>query len=191
MNKAKPISFNELTKETWPDFEKLFGEKGACGGCWCMTWRLLSKDFEAGKGHGNKKAMKSLVNRGRNIGIIAYENNEPVGWCSVAPREDFIRLEKSRMLKPIDDKPVWSVSCLFIAKSHRRRGVSVKLLEAALKFAKKKGAKIVEGYPTEPYNESIPAAFAWTGIPSSFEEAGFKEAARRSKTRPIMRYYLK
>lgn len=185
------FTFKELTIKTWTDFEKLFGERGACGGCWCMSWRLLSKDFEKGKGESNKKTMKGLVKKGRNIGIIAYLDTEPIGWCSVAPREDFIRLEKSRVLKPIDDKPVWSVSCLFIAKGYRKMGVSAKLLKEAVKFAKKNGAKIVEGYPTYPYSDNIPAAFAWTGIPSSFVKAGFTEAARRSKTRPIMRYNLK
>lgn len=191
MSKISSTFFKELTTETWHDFEKFFGEKGACGGCWCMAWRSLKYDFDKLKGAGNKKAMKDFVKKGKTIGIIAYQDSDPIGWCSVAPREDFIRLEKSRVLKPVDDKPVWSVSCLFIAKAHRKMEVSTELLEAALKFAKKKGAKIVEGYPMYPYSDNIPAAFAWTGIPSSFEKAGFQETARRSKTRPIMRYYLK
>lgn len=183
--------FEELTTATWTDFEKLFGVRGACGGCWCMAWRIQKSDFDKNKGAGNKKAMKGLVKQGKVIGILAYEGKEPIGWCSVAPREEFIRLEKSRVLQPIDDKPVWSVSCLFIAKSYRKKGISSQLLEAAVKFAEKKGAKIVEGYPTYPYGDNTPAAFAWTGIPSAFEKAGFEEAGRRSKARPIMRYYIK
>lgn len=187
----KKLVFKELTKETWKDFELLFGERGACGGCWCMAWRLKPSEFKELQGAGNKKAMKKLVNKGESIGIIAYEGKKPVGWCAVAPREEFVRLENSKVLKRIDDKPVWSVTCFFIDKKFRRQGLSSELLKGAVKFAKKKGAEILEGYPAVPYNENIPAAFAWTGIPSAFEKAGFEEAARRSKTRPIMRYYVK
>ncbi|MBU1101382.1 MAG: GNAT family N-acetyltransferase [Bacteroidetes bacterium] len=184
------LKYNELSDETRSDFEKLFGERGACGGCWCMSWRLKKKDFEMGKSGENKERMRARVTEGKTIGILGYIDGEPVGWCSIAPREDFIRLEKSRVLKPVDDKPVWSVSCLFFKKDFRKKGLSSELLKLALQFAGKKGAKIVEGYPTVPYDNDIPAAFAWTGIPSSFERAGFKEVARRSKARPIMRYYL-
>ncbi len=184
------IIFKELTIDTWKDFEKLFGERGACGGCWCMYWRLKNKDFEAQKWSGNKRAMKKLVNADNQIGIIMYSDKKPVGWCSVAPREDFIRLENSRVLKPVDDNPVWSIVCFFIDKQHRKKGRSVELLKGVIDLCKNKGAKIVEGYPAEPYSDNIPAAFAWTGIPSAFKKAGFKEAARRSPKRPIMRYYL-
>ncbi len=184
------LIFKQLTKSTWKDFEKLFGERGACGGCWCMYWRLRNKDFESQKGEGNKKAMKQLVEQKELIGLIAYLKKEPIGWCSVAPRENFIRLANSRVLKPVDDKHVWSIVCFFIDKKYRKQGYSVELLKGVIEFSKKKGAKILEGYPTQPYSENIPAAFAWTGIPSAFEKAGFKEVARRSKTRPIMRYCL-
>ncbi len=185
------LTFKQLKKSTWDDFEKLFGERGACGGCWCMYWRLRNKDFEAQKGEGNKVSMKQLVEQKELIGLIAYLNKEPIGWCSVAPREKFVRLANSRVLKPIDEKPVWSIVCFFIGKKYRKQGYSVELLKAVIDFCKKRGVEILEGYPTEPYNENIPAAFAWTGIPSAFEKAGFKEVTRRSKTRPIMRYFLK
>ncbi|MBU0558367.1 MAG: GNAT family N-acetyltransferase [Bacteroidetes bacterium] len=180
----------ELTSATWKDFEKLFGLRGACGGCWCMAWRLKNADFEKQKGDGNKSAMKSFVKENKIIGIIGYIDSEPVGWCSVAPREDFIKLKNSRVLKSVNDEPVWSVTCLFMAKNFRKIGLSSLMLKAAVEFAKSKEAKIVEGYPVEPYSENIPAAFAWTGIPSAFLKAGFNEVARRSKTRPIMRYHL-
>ena len=95
------------------------------------------------------------------------------------------------MLRLVDDEPVWSISCLFVARPYRRQGISVHMLEAAAEFAAKQGARIVEGYPTSPYKKDAPAAFLWTGIPSAFKKAGFKEVARRSKTRPIMRRVLK
>lgn len=194
MNEALQIKiksnfkFFPVTKENWKDFEKLFGEKGACGGCWCMSWLLTKKDFDANKGAGNKKKMKKLIDSNSQPGILAYFNDEPVGWCAVAPREKYIRLEKSRVLSKIDDKPVWSVPCFFIKKEFRRKRLSTEILKAAIQFCKLKGAKIIEGYPAEPYANNIPAVFAWTGFPSSFRKAGFKEAARRSKARPIMRF---
>ncbi len=186
----KKLHFYPLDRSRWKDFENLFGEKGACGGCWCMAWRLKNSEFEKQKGNANKKMMKKIVYSNEVPGILAYYEKEPIGWCSVSPREKFVRLENSRVLKRIDDKQVWSVSCLFIDKKYRRKGVSTELLKAAVKHCKSKGAEIVEAYPTVPYNENIPAAFAWTGIPSAFENAGFKEVERRSKTRPIMRYFI-
>ncbi|MCB0731455.1 MAG: GNAT family N-acetyltransferase [Ignavibacteriae bacterium] len=183
-------NFKELTTKTWKDFEQLFGEQGACEGCWCMYWRLRHKDYKPNRGINNKKSIKGLIKNNQQIGILMYVDNEPVGWCSVAPREDFIRLQNSKILKPIDGKPVWSIVCFFINKKHRRKSYSTKLLEAVIKIVKKKGAKILEGYPHEPKNDNMPAAFAWTGISNSFIKAGFKEVARRSETRPIMRYNL-
>ena len=155
-----------------------------------MAWRVTPSEFKKNKGTGNKKAMKKLVRNKEQLGLIGYIGKEPAGWCSIAPREKFIRLENSRVLSKIDDEPVWSVSCFFIAKKFRRNGLSAELLKSAVQFCKKKKIKIIEGYPTVPYNNNIPAAFAWTGIPSSFEKAGFTEAARRSKSRPIMRFNI-
>jgi GNAT superfamily N-acetyltransferase len=184
------LSFRPLTPKRWKDFEKLFGDRGACGGCWCMSWLLTRKEFDANKGQGNKKKMKALVNKKAEPGIIAYMGNEPIGWCAVALREKYIRLENSKVLKRIDDQPVWSIPCFFIKKEFRRKGLSTKVLKGVVEYCKGKGAKIIEGYPVEPYSDNIPAAFAWTGFPSSFTKAGFVEVERRSRTRPIMRYYI-
>ena len=184
------LSCKALTEKTWGDFENLFGKNGACGGCWCMAWRIKPNIFKQKKGDGNKRAMKQLVKNGEHIGLIGYADKKPVAWCAFAPREKYIRLENSKVLAPIDEEKVWSVSCFFIAKEFRRSGLSTELLNAVIEFAKKKKVKILEAYPSVPYNNNIPAAFAWTGIPSSFEKAGFSEAARRSKSRPIMRIYL-
>ncbi|KAF0141668.1 MAG: acetyltransferase (GNAT) family protein [Stygiobacter sp.] len=184
------LTYKPLTVKNWNDFETLFGERGACGGCWCMAWRLKSSQFEKQKGNGNKKSMKHLVENKEQIGVVAYDGKTPVGWCSFAPREKYLRLENSKVLSPVDDKAVWSITCFFMAKDYRRKGVSSELLKFAIEFCKKKKVKILEGYPTVPYSNTIPAAFAWTGIPASFERAGFVEVARRSKARPIMRYYL-
>lgn len=177
-----------LTPGRWADLEELFGKRGACGGCWCMYWRITRARFEKQKGSGNKAALKKIVKSKVEPGLIAYLDGEPVGWCALEPRESYSVLERSRILKPVDDRPVWSVVCFFISKSHRRRGLSVELLRAATRYAKKRGAKIVEGYPLEPKKKPMPDAFAWTGLSNAFQKAGFTEVARRSPTRPIMRW---
>lgn len=154
-----------------------------------MWWRLKRSEFNKNKGEGNKKALKKIVSGGEVPGIIAYVNNQPVGWCSVAPRGAFSTLERSRVLKPVDDKPVWSVVCFFVAKPFRRKGISVKLLEASVEHVKKQGGKIIEGYPGDP-SSALPDAFVYNGLVSAFRKAGFVEVLRRSKRRPIMRYFL-
>jgi GNAT superfamily N-acetyltransferase len=190
MAKNKSWEFHPLTTERWPDFERLFGKRGATGGCWCMWWRLGGSEFDAGKGEGNRRAMKAIVDAGRIPGILAYHGGKAVGWCAVAPREDFPRLERSRILKPVDDKHVWSVVCFFVAKPYRRSGVALRLLKAATKYVKDSGGKIVEGYPVEPKKGSTADLFAYHGLAAMFRRAGFEEVARRSETRPIMRYTL-
>jgi len=135
--------------------------------------------------------MKAIVDSGNVPGILAYDGDKAVGWCSVAPRAEFPRLERTRVLQPVDDNPVWSITCFFVAKSHRRKGVTVRLLEAAIEYAGRQGCNILEGYPYEPRQPKLPDPFVWTGLASAFWKAGFQEVLRRSDTRPIMRYYLK
>jgi len=185
----KNLRFRPLVPERWPDFVRLFGEKGACGGCWCMWMRLDQAKFERQKGLGNKRAMKRLVDSGQVPGVLAYSGDEPIGWCAVQPREVYVRLARSRILSKVDDRPVWSVTCFFVARPFRRNGVSAALLKAAVKHARTQGAKIVEGYPMEP-GATYADAFVFPGLVSAFRQAGFEEAARRSKTRPIMRRVL-
>jgi len=184
------LKFRPLTLATWGDFAKLFGGRGACGGCWCMSWRIMPKEFRLNKGEGNKKAMKKLVKDAEPIGVIAYIKNEPVGWCAVAPREKFIRLENSRVLRRIDNQPVWSITCFFIARPYRRMGLSEEMLKGVIEYCKKRKVKILEAYPVKPYSKNMPAAFAWTGFVSAFRQAGFEIAKQWSKSRPMMRYYL-
>jgi len=181
------LTFQPASAERWSDVEELFGDRGACGGCWCMFWRLPRKQFDAGKGAPNKKAFKAILRSGSQPGVIAYHNQEPVGWCAVAPREQYLALERSRILQPVDDQPVWSISCLFVKKTYRRQGISSQLLRAAVDHAANQGARVVEGYPVEPSMEKMPDPFLWHGIPSAFIAAGFKEVLRRSQSRPIMR----
>src|SRR5262245_38073440 len=188
LSPAKSLKCYPLTPERWDDFTTLFGHNGACGVCGCMVWRLKRPHFVRGKGDGNKNAIHQLVKNGVSPGILGYLDDEPVGWCAVAPRADYPALERSRVLKPIDDTPVWSISCLFVARGWRSRGVSVELLKAAVKFVRRRRGKVVEGYPVEPRKARMPAVFAWAGVPEAFRRAGFVEVARGSATRPIMRW---
>lgn len=156
-----------------------------------MVWRMRTRDWVVGKGKKNKSALRRLVKSGKRPGILAYFDRDPIGWCAIAPRREYSALERSRVLKPVDDQTVWSIACLFIRHDYRRKGVSSRLIRAAVDFAGRRGAGIVEGYPIEPTMAKTPDPFIWTGVLSAFERAGFKEVARRSKTRPIMRYTIR
>ena len=192
-----PLTIHPVTPDRWPDMQKLFGPRGACGGCWCMFWRQTRSEYEKFKGEPNRLSMQVLIESGEIPGLLAYlsspmENTPavPVGWVSVAPRPNFSALERSRVLKPVDDLPVWSIVCFFVPRKFRRQGITVQLIRAAVHFASSNGAKIIEGYPVESRSGSIPDAFAYMGLPSAFEKAGFREVARRSETRPMMRFFV-
>jgi GNAT superfamily N-acetyltransferase len=185
------LSFAPLTPERFADLEKLFGPRGACGGCWCMYWRLPRREYEARRGEGTHQALKALVDGGEVPGLLAYSNGEPIGWCALGPRDQYPPLARSRILEPVDDLEVWSVVCFFVARKHRRQGVMAALLAAAVGYAQQCGARIVEGYPVVPRKDRMPDIYAYTGTFSLFAKGGFAEVARRSETRPIMRRILK
>jgi GNAT superfamily N-acetyltransferase len=184
--------FYPLTFDLWEDFEQLFGPRGACAGCWCVYWKLPRKVFNANQGDPNRLAQKEIVASGQTPGLIAYVDGIPAGWVAVEPRDHFPVLNNSRILKPLDDLPVWSIPCFFVGKNYRNQGLSVALLNAAIDYVTKLGGKVLEGYPVEPRQPGkVPPAFVYTGLASAFKKAGFNEEGRRSETRPIMRYYIK
>jgi GNAT superfamily N-acetyltransferase len=180
-------SFEPLTRDRWADFTTLFGEKGACAGCWCMWMRLPAKAYREKGPLGRRSAIHKLATSGVSPGLLAYEGDRAVGWIAVGPRESFRRLESSRVLAPVDARAVWSLPCFYIAPSHRRRGLTRALLEAACLWASAHGATCVEGYPVDSQGKQQPAAFMWHGAVAAFQGAGFHEVLRRSPTRPIVR----
>jgi GNAT superfamily N-acetyltransferase len=182
------LQFRPLTARNWNDLETLFGPRGACAGCWCMYYRLSPPTWKKQKGEKNRRAFRLIVASGAPTGVLAYAGREPVGWCAVAPRQELVRLQKSRILKPVDEQPVWSVTCFYVAKKYRRSGITVSLLKAGVEYAIKRGAQIVEGYPHDAPVSEMPDVFAWNGFVSAFRKAGFQEIARRSATRPVMRH---
>ena len=155
-----------------------------------MWWRLPRARFNRQRGAGNKRALKRIVKNGPPPGLLAYAGKQPVGWCALGPRPSYSALERSRTLKPVDEKPAWSVVCFFVTKPFRGRGLSVKLLRAAADYARRKGARILEGYPVDTRKGRWADPFVYTGTVSVFRRAGFREVARRSATRPLVRRFL-
>jgi GNAT superfamily N-acetyltransferase len=186
-----PVPVFAANPERWDDLVRLFGAKGACAGCWCMFPRLARPAWEKGKGDGNKRALKRLVATGPPPGLLAYLDEIPVGWISLGPRETFPTLARSRVAKAPDERPAWHVVCLFVAKEHRRKGISKALIDAAAKWATKRGARLLDACPVEPHKGPMPDAFVWHGVASSFRACGFVEIARRSPTRPYVRRELR
>jgi GNAT superfamily N-acetyltransferase len=184
------IRYLPLTAERWPDLVRLFGPRGACAGCWCMWPRLPAAEFRRNAGAGNRRAFHRLVKSGQPLGVLAYAGGEAVGWCAIGRRERFPRLERSRVMAPVDGQRVWSVVCFFVARGARRAGLSRGLLEAAVRLASRHGARLVEGYPHEPRGR-LADAFAWFGLAPIFRRAGFVEVARRAPMRPVLRRVLR
>ena len=185
------VRFRPLTPARWADLEQLFGPRGGCAGCWCMYPRLRHRDYVQGKGALNRQRLRTLVRRGQAHGMIAYVGGEPAAWCSFGPRASFPTLARSRVLAPLDDRPVWSIVCFFVARPRRRQGLSAPLLEAVAAAVRRRGGAILEGYPHDTRHKPLADAFAWNGILASFARAGFEECARRSPRRPIVRRTLK
>ncbi len=191
MDKKDGIVIHEANLDRWDDFVSLMGpKKGGSGGCWCMLWRLDRKAFDAGKGDANRDAMRALFATDPP-GLLAYYGEQAVGWCAIAPRPAYPYLARSRLFRDLDGSDIWSVSCLTITKTHRRQGLSVRLLEGAVDFVRRRGGAAVEGYPVEPDRPNYPAVYAWTGLASAYRRAGYVEVARPSVTRPVMRRDVK
>jgi GNAT superfamily N-acetyltransferase len=175
-----------VTPSRWEDLRRLFGPNGAYSNCWCMWWRMPSEEFDKASGPAKRSSMKRLVDRRRVPGLLAYRDGEPVGWVSVAPREEFGRIERSNTLGRVDDTPVWSVVCFYIPRAHRGQGVGRALLDGALDHVRARGGRTVEAYPIDTGRDRRPAADIYTGTLRMFEAAGFREVARRGR-RPIGR----
>ena len=184
------LEVRPVTPDRWDDLVELFGfDRGAYSGCWCMWWRQTAKEYDRDHGASNRGAMQALVTGGREPGLLAYLGTEPVGWVSVAPRDDFGRLDRSRILGRVDDEEVWSIVCFYIHRSHRRSGVGKALLDAAVGRAVERGARWVEAYPVDldAATAKKSSAELFTGTLAMFEEAGFEEVARRNPARPVVR----
>jgi GNAT superfamily N-acetyltransferase len=187
------IETRELEPGLWPELEQLFGANGACGGCWCMSWRRQrGDDWQKDKGAVNKTRLMKLVTAGKAHGILAFSAGRPVGWCSFDRRVDYFRLNRAPSLRCDDADQVWSIPCFFVHKDFRGQGVASALLRHALTAMKALGATIAEGYPVKPFKsgEKTPAAFAWTGTRSLFAKQGFVVVGNPDGGRQRVRKYL-
>jgi GNAT superfamily N-acetyltransferase len=183
------LEVHAVTPDRWDDLAELAGERGFTSGCWCMWWRVSSKEFDERHGAGLRGDLQELVARGPEPGLLAYVDGAPAGWVAVAPREEYPRLDRSPKLRRLDDRPVWSITCFTIDRRHRRRGVAAALLDAAVDFARRRGAEVVEAYPIDTAGGKRSSADLYTGTLAMFERAGFEEVARRGG-RPIVRRTL-
>jgi GNAT superfamily N-acetyltransferase len=181
------------TAERWDDLETLFGKHGASEDCWCMFWRLRRKDFYQLNGEDRKAALNEMILEKKTPGLLAYVNGQVAGWCSVAPREQYQALKYSRKIKPVDNKPVWTIICFYINKAYRFQGIMEALVHGAVDYARQNGVKIVEGYPIDMQSpqlsgHKLTGDGGFMGIASIFRRAGFVEVGRVSETQLIMRY---
>jgi ribosomal protein S18 acetylase RimI-like enzyme len=179
-----------LTAERWPDLEAIFNARGCsvARGCWCMYYRHSGAptDSHRTRAEANKAQLHALADKGPPPGLIGYRGNVPVGWVSLGPREDYAKLTRSPVMKPVDDQAVWSVICFVVPAEHRGRGVARALLDGAIAYAKKHGARIVEAYPVDKRDRARDDAM-WFGAKSMYDAAGFTEVARRKPERPVVR----
>lgn len=188
-----------LTPARLPDLASLFNQGGDPKFCWCSWFRLRNVDFRHATAASNRgvleRAVETTGEEGRAPGLVAYRDGEAIGWVSLGPRDDYARLQHSKVLAPIDEKPVWSIVCFVVSRKSRKQGVAHALLEAAIAYAAEHGATLVEAYPIETEGQRVPAAHAYKGTVGMFERAGFEIAARRQATRsstvrPIVRRSL-
>jgi GNAT superfamily N-acetyltransferase len=182
-----------LTPETWSDLEALFALPGGSivRGCWCMYYRTTGPvSVSAAAGVEHKTQLCDLVESGVRPGLVGYADGRPAGWISLGPREEYLKLRRSPVMKPVDDAEVWSIVCTFVAKEFRGQGLQHRLLAAALDFARDNGVRLVEAYPVDKPERSHDD-FMFFGSRSLYERAGFTEVVRRSPTRLVMRRRLR
>ena len=191
MHNRSSLEIHPLTPERWPDLVRLFNGPGGSQvrGCWCMFYRRSGRtevpDGMSRPEHA-KCSLKALVDAGTVPGLIGYRGGEPVGWLSLGPREDYARLERSPVMRPVDAKPVWSVVCFFTAKQMRGQHVAEAMLAGAIDYARSCGARLLEAYPVDKAKRSADDSI-WFGGKAMYDRAGFAEVARRKPTRPVMR----
>lgn len=194
------LEFQPLTPKRLPDLASLFEQGGDPKGCWCAWFRVRGMTFSNSSAADNRtvleKAARTDARKGRAPGLIAYRDGEAIGWVSLAPREDFERLEHSKVLARVGEKPVWSIVCFVVGRRARGQGVANALLRAAMDYARDHGATMLEAYPVDTGGGRVPSANVYHGTLTMFERAGFRvverrQANRSSPVRPIVRRGLR
>jgi len=189
------LTVRPLTPERWGDLEAIFGARGCsvARGCWCMYYRVSGKGAYTRPSdeqrRRSKASLKSLAARDPPPGLIGYRADEPVGWVSLGPREDYAKLARSPTMKAVDEQAVWSIICFVVPSAYREQGVARELLAGAVAYARRRGVRLLEAYPVD---DSRPGAAQapWFGSKRMFDAAGFEEVARHKPSRPIVRLPL-
>jgi GNAT superfamily N-acetyltransferase len=179
------VTVRPLTLECWPALEDLFGRAGASNGCWCMYWRIGPRYKDRPRAE-NRHDLRRLAASARPPGLLAFDGEQAVGWCELAPRAELGWLARTRHLAPVDDLPVWSLPCFYVRRTHRGRGVMDALIQAAVPAAAAAGAPALEAYPVDT---DVPGHTGnlFPGLASVFGRHGFGVVARRKQDRPVMR----
>jgi GNAT superfamily N-acetyltransferase len=141
--------------------------------CWCLSHRLRAKDIDELGGGDRVRAMRALCERENPPGVVTYLDGVPVGWCNVGPRADIPRLAGSKLIRPVDDVPVWSIICVVVRSGHRKKGVTRPLIQGAVEYAASRGAPAIEAYPVDPPGR-MDVTMAFVGTRSMFEKNGFR-----------------
>lgn len=164
-----------VTTENLGDFVALFESRGAPHYCWCSIYRMSAQKHLSNA--EKKEAMCKLVHEGIPVGVLAYDGERPIGWCSVAPRETYKRLDRSRTMPRVTpaDLPTWTILCFFVLRTYRGKGVTKRLLEGAVTYARSQGAQVIEAYPFDTAGNSS----THRGHSSLFKEAGFRQDGNR------------
>jgi GNAT superfamily N-acetyltransferase len=178
-----------LTPSLWPALAAVFGKGGASNGCWCMYWRI-GPEYHKRPREKNKSAFYGIVKQGPPPGLLAFDGERPVGWCQLTPRKDLSWLKRKPALVPVDEAPVWAVSCFYVRGGYRRRGIMAALITEALKIAKRANAPALEAYPVDTAQPDS-TSNVFTGTVSTFRRLGFRTVARHLPSRPIMRHDLR
>ena len=188
------VTVRPLTPERWPDLEALFNAKGCsiARGCWCMFYRESGKQvLPAGvkPAEARKQELRALANTDPPPGLLGYRGKVPVGWISIGPRGGYAKLQRSPVMRPVDEQPVWSVVCFVVPPEHRHQGVATALLQGAIEYARKRGVTLLEAYPVDKAERGRDD-WLWHGAKSMYDKAGFVEVARRRPERPVVRLAL-
>ncbi len=184
---SKPaLEFRPVTSDRLADLSRFSLEHSKFRYCSCMRWRMNSTDYRRSSKEERVKALEARVRQATPVGVLAYLEGEPIGWCSIAPRETYEALERSRTLPRVDDAPVWSVVCFFVDRRFQRQGITTRLLRAAVEYAVRAGARTIEGYPVPPDSRS----YTYMGSPATFRRAGFRDVTPAGQARQVMRFIV-
>lgn len=188
------LTFEAVTKARWPDVVRFFAGTHA-GYCWCMSWRMSGPEFAACDAADRRDAMQAIIASGTPVGILGYLGTEPVAWCSVAPRDSFGRMATARTIAPPTAPQTWTIACIVVRAEHRGDNVGLRMVKAAVEYARAHGAELVEAFPAPQRKDAAgrlqPAtSYRHMGFAANYRKAGFRAVSTAPGQRPKMELSL-